>query len=385
MGFKIFKLKFLKMKLFAFFGLALGQRNFGPNFPDEMDLNQLVWLDVATTAASIFNGTVSEVNRVDCHPEIRISDEGSYYERQEKSCIIQFDSLAEREDSTYTDMIYTSTKSCGAEVVISACTYTDVCELTSEVIPAYCSWSDERNFGAPNFPDELDVDQSFWTDAATASMMGEGDASLVNRIDCRPDVTITDEGTLYERHEKSCIVQFDSLAMRDGMEDLKSCDTAMVISVCEFCNEGDSSLASESAPAYCSWYEDRNFPNLPNFPDEMDSSQSFWIDAAKASTMGNGVVSQVNGIECDPDVKITNEGTLYEQHEKRCIVQFEYFGADLQDKICETGIVISVCELCHETHDSVEEAYCSPLEEVYEEPIMTGDISDSDDYANYGK
>jgi len=91
---------------------------------------------------------------------------------------------------------------------------------------------------------------------------------------------------------------------------------------------------------------------------------------------------------------------------QRCIVQFEYFGADLQDKICETGIVISVCEFCHETSDSVEEAYCrwmqeylttkptynriwllifSPLEEVYEEPIMNGDISDSADYANYGK
>ena len=55
-----------------------------------------------------------------------------------QSCIIQFDSLAEREDSIYTDMTYTSTKSCGAEVVISACTYTDVCELTSEVTPAYC-------------------------------------------------------------------------------------------------------------------------------------------------------------------------------------------------------------------------------------------------------
>ena len=38
------------MKLFALCGLALGQRNFGPNFPDEMDPSQDFWIEAATTS-----------------------------------------------------------------------------------------------------------------------------------------------------------------------------------------------------------------------------------------------------------------------------------------------------------------------------------------------
>ena len=69
----------------------------------------------------------------------------------------------------------------------------------------------------------------------------------MNQILCRRNISIRGEG-MNERHEKSCVMKFESLAMRGGYRDIKQCSAEITVSVCKFCRQAP---VSEVSPAIC--------------------------------------------------------------------------------------------------------------------------------------